>query len=82
MLSTRSLPPSISELPSPHRSLRAPPEEGLVLHTNGFPGAFSKGAKRGLGKGVSEGENSDTFFPLVNSIFILHPQDLYMEWRG
>lgn len=65
VLSIRSLPPSISELPSPRWSLSAPPEEGLVLHSHGFPWAFSKGAKGAWGGGYLKVKvATDTSFPL------------------
>lgn len=77
MLSIHCLPQLISELPIPFRGLSAPPEEGLILHSNEFPGAFSKGAKGAWGWGCLKVKvATDAFFPLVNSIFILPPHHL------
>lgn len=89
VLSTHCLPQLISELPIPWWGLNVPLEEGLVQHSNAFPGAFSKGAEGAWGRRcLKVKEAADTFFPIVNSIFILHPhhpQALYLGfpgWRG
>ena len=56
---------------------RPPVQQGLVLHPSGFPGALSKGGKRGGGWGCLKIKvATDPPFPLVNSIFRLHPHHL------
>lgn len=56
---------------------RPPVQQGLVLHPSGFPGALSKGGKRGGGWGCLKIKvATDPPFPLVNGIFRLHPHHL------
>ena len=77
---------SQTQLINPHHicpTSHSQPEEGLVLHPNGFPGVFLKEQKgvcrwRCLKVKVT----MDTLFPFVNSIFILHPNHLrFYTWN-